>query len=75
MATDVVFQETNVVVISFWSGRKQNEVTPRRRHYQQCDPQTIILLKGFFLLTALECVRCHSNELERRMRCSLIVFN
>ena len=68
MATDVVFQETNVVVISFWSGRKQNEVTPRRRHYQQCDPQTIILLKGFFVLTALGCVPINSNGLERRMR-------
>ena len=50
MATDVVFQETYVVVIGFWGGHKQNEMTPHRRHYQQCDPQTIILLEGFFFV-------------------------
>ena len=39
-------------------------MVPRRRHYQQYGPQTIILLGGpFFLLTALKCVPENSNGL------------
>ena len=71
---DVVFEETNAACNSFWSGQKENRVTPRRRHYQQYGPQTIILFKGFFLLTALECVPENSNELERRMRRIFLCF-
>ena len=68
MAADVVFQETNAALNSFWGGQKENKVTPRRGHYQLYGPQTIILLKDFFLLTALECAPEDSNGLERRMR-------
>ena len=49
--------------------RTENKVTPRRGYYEQCDPQTIISLKGFFfLLTTLGCGLDDSYELERRMR-------
>ena len=69
VATEVVVQESNVACTCFRSDQKENKVTPRRGHYQQYDPQTIILLKGFcFLLTALECAPENSNGLERRMR-------
>ena len=49
MAADVVFQETNAVLNSFWGGQEENKVTPRRGHYQQYGPQTRILLKDFFI--------------------------
>ena len=50
MVIDVVFQETEAALNSFWRGQKENEVAPRRGHYQQYGPQTIILLKRFFLV-------------------------
>ena len=69
MAADVVFQETNAVLNSFWGGQEENAVTPRRGHYQLYGPQTRILLKDFlFLLTVSECAPEDSNGLERRMR-------
>ena len=46
--TDVVVEETNAACNCF-GAKKENKVTPRRRHYQQYDPETIILLKGFFV--------------------------
>ena len=64
---DVVVEETNAARNCF-GAKKENKVTPRRGHYQQYDPYTIILLKGFFLLTALGCAPENSNGLERRMR-------
>ena len=68
MLTDVAFAETNAACNSVWSGQFENKVTPRRGHYQQSDPQTVIFVKDFFLLTALECVPGNCNGLERRMR-------
>ena len=50
MAADVVFQETNAVLNSFWGGQEENAVTPRRGHYQLYGPQTRILLKDFFFV-------------------------
>ena len=50
MAADVVFRETNAVLNSFWGEQGENKVTPRRGHYQQYGPQTIILLNDFFFV-------------------------
>ena len=44
---DVIFQERSAAFNSFRSEQKENKVAPRRRHYQQYGPQTIILLKDF----------------------------
>ena len=50
-------------------------MAPRRGHYQQRDPQTIILIKGFFfVLTALAYGLEDSNGLERRMRRIAFLF-
>ena len=65
---DLVFQETSGALNSFWSEQNEDKATPRRRHYQQYGPQTRILLKDFFLLTASECAPEDSNGLERGMR-------
>ena len=45
--TGVVLRDTNAALNSFWGGQNENKVTPRRRHYQQYGPQTIILFKDF----------------------------
>ena len=50
MVIDVVVEETNAACNCFGLEQKENKVTPRRGHYQQYDPQTIILLKGFFFV-------------------------
>ena len=64
----VVLRDTNAALNSVWGGQRENKVTPRRGHYQRYGPQTRILLKDFFLLTASECAPEDSNGLERRMR-------
>ena len=68
MVTGVAFQETDAASNCF-GANKENKVAARRGHYQQCGPQTIILIKGFFfVLTALAYGLEDSNGLERRMR-------
>ena len=64
----VVLRDTNAALNSVWGGQREKKVTPRRGHYQQYGPQTRILLKDFFLLTASECAPEDSNGLERGMR-------
>ena len=54
MVIDVEFETTNAACNCFGLEQKEDKVTPRRRHYQQYDPETIIILKGFFFVNGFK---------------------